>query len=79
MTAWQFDNMARLVAELRPELDAGGVRHACNVVGNELRGLKTDVYDVQLSNEQQAPAAGYYIDRPVEVRGRALWLRVWVD
>lgn len=79
MTAWQFDNMARLVAELRPELDAGAVRHACNVVGNELRRIKSDVYDVQLSNEQLPAANGYYQDRAVTVGDRPLWLRVWVD
>jgi len=79
MSARQFERMAEQVAALRPELDAAGVQHACNLISNAIRRIKTDTYDMQLTAEQLPAAPGYYQDHAVEVRGQALWLRVWVD
>ncbi len=79
MTARQFERMAEKVTELRPELDAAGVKHACNLISNAIRRINTDTYDMLLSNEPLPRQHDYYQDHSIEVRGQALWLRVWVD
>lgn len=79
MSARQFERMAEQVAALRPELDAAGVKHACNLISNAIRRINTDTYDMLLSAEQLPRQPGYYQDHAVEVRGQSLWLRVWVD
>lgn len=75
----RFDNIARQVHELRPELKSAGLRRACDQIAARLREAPAPVLGVDLSAEVLAPAPGAYRDHAVEVGVAVLWLRVWLD
>lgn len=78
--ARRFEHMEKLVSGIYPDLSEGQVRHACNLVSNELRRLHDDIYLVELSGDGKFPDVhGYYSYRDIDVSGKRIFMRITVD
>ena len=90
----EYQRMRWKVRALYPTLSYGQITYMCNLIGNQMRSLHTDMYDVWLQKSPFDDVTGYYADLYVEADLRhpsalmrflgykkkcRIWIRIAVD
>lgn len=54
MSEVQFARMRKRLQEIFPQATVGEISHGCNLISNELRKCRSDIYEVELSGHSMA-------------------------